>query len=74
MIKRRSSHGSTVTPPPASGQPRADKPDGGTPQVDAVTERIGEELRKMFEIVVAEPVPEKFRHLLDDLAGKSEKP
>jgi hypothetical protein len=35
-----------------------------------LSEHIGRELRAMFEDVVAEPVPEKFRKLLDELEQK----
>ena len=79
MIKRRSSDGSTTTPPDAPAAHSNDTPGdapritpGDAPRIDVVTERIGHELRKMFDTVVAEPVPEKFRRLLDDLAGKGE--
>jgi hypothetical protein len=67
MIKRRPS-GPTATPPavPEEGN---DIPKGGE-----VGERIGRELRAMFEDVVAEPVPEKFRRLLDELERKVRKP
>ena len=33
-------------------------------------EHIGKELRAMFQDVVAEPVPEKFQKLLDELERK----
>jgi hypothetical protein len=38
-----------------------------------IGEQIGRELRAMFNGVVTEPVPEKFRQLLDELAAKSGK-
>jgi hypothetical protein len=36
-----------------------------------VSEHIGKELRAMFDDVVAEPVPDRFRQLLDELEKKS---
>jgi hypothetical protein len=83
MIKQPP-HGSSATPPAAPGRPD-DVPEGEARERhvpekrddarrgDEVRERIGHELRKMFEVVVAEPVPEKFRRLIDDLAAKSGK-
>ena len=38
-----------------------------------IQEHIGRELRAMFEEVVAQPVPEKLRRLLDELARKQSK-
>jgi hypothetical protein len=35
-----------------------------------ISEHIGKELRAMFQDVVAEPVPEKFRKLLEELERK----
>jgi Anti-sigma factor NepR len=35
---------------------------------------IGRELKAMFDAVLAEPVPEKFRTLLEELARKSRDP
>ena len=39
----------------------------------AIGDHIGRELRAMFDEVVAEPVPERLRQLLDDLARKPSK-
>jgi hypothetical protein len=39
----------------------------------AIQEHIGRQLRGIFEDVVAQPVPEKFRKLLDELARKQSK-
>ena len=39
----------------------------------AIQEHIGRELRAMFEDVVAQPVPEKLRRLLDELERKQPK-
>jgi hypothetical protein len=36
-----------------------------------LSEHIGRELRTMFEDVVAEPVPERFQKLLEELESKS---
>jgi hypothetical protein len=86
MIKRRS-HGSSATPgapekdksvpegKPPEGEPREGEPPerrDKAPRGDEVRERIGHELRKMFDGVVSESVPEKFRQLIDDLGKKSE--
>jgi hypothetical protein len=38
-----------------------------------VSEQIGSKLKSMFEDLVAEPVPEKFRELLEKLERKSDK-
>lgn len=38
-----------------------------------MTEYIGRELRAMFDGVVAEPVPERFRQLLEELEDKKPK-
>lgn len=38
-----------------------------------VSEHIGRELRAMFDGVVAEPVPEKFLELLEELERKQPK-
>ena len=67
MIKRR--------PPNLTETPQA-APEAGAGAAKAVEigERIGLELRAMFEDVVAEPVPEKFRALLEELERKSRRP
>jgi len=38
-----------------------------------LSEHIGRELRSMFDGVVAEPVPDRFRELLDALEKKQSK-
>jgi hypothetical protein len=38
-----------------------------------LSEQIGRELRALFDEVVAEPVPEKFRQLLEELDRKTSK-
>ena len=61
-------------------------PQGKTPQVPAkagastdsdkaaqLSEHIGRELRSMFDGVVAEPVPDRFRELLEALEKKQSK-
>jgi Anti-sigma factor NepR len=49
-------------------------PKSGTPGKAAqVSEHIGKELRAMFDDVVAEPVPDRFRELLDQLEKKQAK-
>ena len=46
----------------------------GEAKAAEIGERIGRELRAMFEDVVAEPVPEKFRALLEKLERKPRQP
>jgi hypothetical protein len=60
-----------VTAAPAAPQPGADKGDVPAPEVG---DRIGRELRAMFADVVAEPVPDKIRALLEELERQSRKP
>jgi hypothetical protein len=74
MIKRRAS-GPRATPPAATATaPAAPEAGKGDTRENDVNARIGRELQAMFEDVVAEPVPEKFRALLDELERKSRKP
>ena len=40
------------------------------PKGAEISNQIGRKLRAMFDDVVAEPVPEKFRRLLDELERK----
>ena len=68
MIKRPSSGPTATLPPTAAGAGKGDA------KAAVVGERIGRELRAMFEDVVAEPVPERLRDLLDELERKSRKP
>jgi hypothetical protein len=49
-------------------------PSQGESQGAELGEQIGSKLKSMFEDVVAEPVPEKFRQLLEELERKSGKP
>jgi hypothetical protein len=51
------------------------KPDPSTDSDKAamLSEHIGRELRSMFDGVVAEPVPDRFRELLDALEKKQSK-
>lgn len=63
MVKRHARR--RLAPPPAATMRRGK---GGT-----VAEGIGHKLRAMFDDVVAEPVPEKFRTLLEELERKSSK-
>lgn len=62
MIKRLTRH-TSATLKGASGAKRIE-----------LGEHIGRKLRAMFEDVAAEPVPEKFRELLDELERKTGKP
>jgi hypothetical protein len=44
------------------------------PKSATINEHIGRELRTLVDGVVAEPVPEKFRQLLEHLERKQPKP
>jgi hypothetical protein len=66
MIKRHS-HGPTAAPTTAPEQGQ------GKPKDAEVRERIGHELRSLFDDVVGEAVPERFRRLLEELERKSGK-
>lgn len=48
------------------GVGKAEKP-------EQLHEHIGRKLRTMFDDVVAEPIPDKFRELLEDLERKKPK-
>jgi hypothetical protein len=48
-------------------------PDKAAPRRATVNEYIGRELRALFDGVVAEPVPDKFRELLEKLERKQTK-
>jgi hypothetical protein len=58
--------------PPAT-PPATPKAATGPPKGAEISEQIGRELRAMFDGVVAEPVPEKFRQLLEELERKTGK-
>jgi hypothetical protein len=55
------------TPPQA---PETGKKPGKADKATQLNEHIGKELRAMFDDVVAEPVPDRFRQLLDALEKK----
>jgi hypothetical protein len=59
-------------PPPVTPPPVANKRGKG-PTAAELGEQIGHKLRAMFDDVVAEPVPEKFQRLLEELERKSSK-
>jgi hypothetical protein len=61
-----------MTQPPPK-RPRATKASGKGKKAEELTAHIGRELRVMFEDVVSEPVPERFRDLLDELEQKKAK-
>jgi hypothetical protein len=56
--------------PPDGDDPAASAKEPPRDGASAIRERIGRELRAMFEEVVAQPVPEKLRKLLEELARK----
>jgi anti-sigma factor NepR-like protein len=77
MIKQRP-YRRSATPPAAAPAP-ATRTDTDTTGKDVAKgielgKQIGHKLKAMFEDVVAEPVPEKFRALLEELEDKSPKP
>jgi Anti-sigma factor NepR len=88
MIKQRRSR-PPATPVPAAASVPTTKPGADTPNTDTqrtgsrmgkgkskgveLGEQIGRRLKSMFKDVVAEPVPEKFRQLLEELGRKSDK-
>ncbi len=76
MIKQRP-YRPSATPPTAAPTPATgtDKPTTGKDEAKGIElgKQIGHKLKAMFEDVVAEPVPEKFRALLEDLERKSGK-
>ena len=55
--------------PPTPKKPKSPKPPKDRKAVE-LGEHIGKELRAMFQDVVAEPVPEKFQKLLEELERK----
>jgi hypothetical protein len=64
MVKAR------VQPPSQTPPPAAKKGSHGPAGAD-LGRQIGERLRTMFHDVLTEPVPEKFRALLEELERKS---
>ena len=62
-----------LTRRPAATPPATPTAATGEPQGAEISEQIGRELRAMFDEVVAEPVPEKFRQLLEELERKTGK-
>ena len=62
---------------PANGSPNGNDPAASTRESrdagPSIGDHIGRELRAMFDEVVAEPVPDRLRKLLDDLARKPSK-
>jgi hypothetical protein len=66
MIKRLTRRTSATLPDTAKGA-------SGAKGME-LAEHIGRQLKAMFEDIAAEPVPEKFRELLDELERKSGKP
>lgn len=54
-----------TTKPPKKGTPKSNP---------AINEHIGRELRTLFDGVVAEPVPDKLKELLEQLEQKQTKP
>jgi hypothetical protein len=49
---------------------KPEKPGKATPKPTVINEHIGRELRALFDSVVAEPVPDKFHELLEQLERK----
>lgn len=67
MSEQKSRDPTVPKQPEGAGKPG--KPD----KAAQVNEHIGKELRSMFDDVVAEPVPDRFRELLDQLEQKQSK-
>jgi hypothetical protein len=63
MIKRQRRGSSATSPDKHKAEPGS--------RIDPLSEEIGRGLRALFDDVMAEPVPEKFRDLLDELEQKS---
>ena len=64
MVKPRAQQPSPT--PPGAAKKRA-----GDPAPADLGRQIGEKLRSMFDDVLTEPVPERFRALLEELERKS---
>jgi len=62
MAKRKPDHREQEHAPAADAAPAGDD--------FAIHEHIGRQLRGIFDEVVTQPVPEKFRKLLDELERK----
>jgi hypothetical protein len=56
---------------PCPTSPSATKKRASDPAAADLGQQIGEKLRTMFDDVLTEPVPEKFRTLLEELERKS---
>jgi hypothetical protein len=70
MTKRKSQRGHVRKVPASGDEPATPATSDKSAQV---AEYIGRELRSMFDGVVAEPVPERFRQLLAELEQKRTK-
>jgi hypothetical protein len=57
--------------PPRTPRPPAPKDPAHVARAAEIGEMIGRELKAMFDDVVAEPVPEEFRELLEELERKA---
>ena len=60
--------------PPRTPRPPTPKEATKVARAGEVGELIGHRLKAMFDHVVAEPVPQKFRELLEELERKGRKP
>lgn len=54
-------------------RPATTNESGGSGKPSRMSDYIGRELRSMFDEVVAEPVPERFQELLEQLEKKQTK-
>ena len=66
MVKQRARRPSPTPPRRRKSAPRSRLP-------REIGRQIGEKLRTMFDDVLTEPVPERFRKLLEELERKSSK-
>jgi hypothetical protein len=60
-----------LAPEPSATPSAASKSSVAEPKGAEISNQIGRKLRAMFDDVVAEPVPEKFHKLLEELERKS---
>ena len=60
-----------LSPEPSDTPSAAPKSSAAEPKGAELSNQIGRKLRAMFDDVVAEPVPEKFHKLLEELERKS---
>lgn len=70
-IDRAPSETSLASPKPEGQAPVDPKPAANEPAQSGEGDRIGSELRRIYEDVANEPLPDRFRDLLDRLKQES---